>query len=138
MDKLATPKPESRLIPTEEEFAAWCEHPVTRFVAASHANKAEDCKKEWVGRSWRDGVADQVILAELRARADTFSAFVEASWFDHLRSVDFETWREKANEQRDREFGPAAGIRGGAQGAATDARPARINRRRPPRAGSGA
>lgn len=74
-----TPRPDARgvLIPTAEEFAAWCAHPITRFVASAMQQAAEQQRDAWFARSWGDGQADPLALIELRTRADAYMAFLE-------------------------------------------------------------
>jgi len=74
--------------PTQEEFEVWCRDAVTRWVAASHAKMAEEAKSAWVKATWYSGKADETELAVLRKASETFLAFIEADWLDHLRNVD--------------------------------------------------
>ncbi len=73
-----TPKPDPKApIPHPEDFDAWCEHPVTRFVAEGWRRAAEAQRDVWTGLSWGDGKADPEKLTELRTRADAYMAFQE-------------------------------------------------------------
>ena len=72
------PKPDTRIVPSPDEFDAWCEHPVTRFVAAGYLAAAEAQRDAWATMSWSSGHADPVALNELRTRADAYLAFLEA------------------------------------------------------------
>lgn len=79
----ATPKPyHGPITPTAEEFAAWCEQPVTRWVAACYSDWAENMRQTWLRDSWDSGSATPELLLELRVRADCYRAFLET---DHER-----------------------------------------------------
>jgi hypothetical protein len=88
LDNQRKPKPRlatSRHAPDRESFTAWRDHPVTQFVMAGLARNAEECREEWMRRSWTQGVADQNALTGLRERADAIMGLVEA---------DYEAWCE--------------------------------------------
>lgn len=70
------PKPLDR-VPDAEDFAAWTEHEVTRFVAHAFLIAAKAQRDEWAAISWGSGVADEAQLTILRARADAYMAFLE-------------------------------------------------------------
>jgi hypothetical protein len=98
--KSKTPQPAPKgVIPTQEEFEVWCEHPITRFVATSHANMALEAKNAWIAMTWgRESVdADTICdaLLVLQAKAETFRAFLDATWLDHLKAVDPKSWKEE-------------------------------------------
>lgn len=78
-DQPDLPKPQARPeIPHPEDWAAWCEHPVTRFVASAHKRAAELQRDDWLARTWNpQGLADQEKLIECRARADAYMALLE-------------------------------------------------------------
>lgn len=61
--------------PTAEEFSAWRDEPVTRFVMAALERNAEECREEWLRQSWETGQADPTILTGLRERADALLGF---------------------------------------------------------------
>jgi len=74
----ARPKPDRLAVtPHAEDFAAWCEHPVTRFVAGAFEQSAHAQRDAWTEMSWRAGQLDPIKHAELRARADAYMAFLE-------------------------------------------------------------
>jgi hypothetical protein len=74
----ALPKPDFNAKPPHpEDFAAWCEHPVTRFVAACYVKSAQKQGEHWLEASWGAGNPDAALLTELRARADAYNAFTE-------------------------------------------------------------
>jgi hypothetical protein len=76
------------LRPDDEEFAAWCQHPVTRFVALAHQTAAEQLKAQWTTLSWRsEPTLDPIHHATLYARADAYSAFLEASLQNYLNII---------------------------------------------------
>lgn len=71
--------------PSRDEFKAWRDDPVTRFVMAGLTRNAEECREQWLARSWGTGTADQLDLTGLRERADAIMGFVDCS---------YEGWRE--------------------------------------------
>jgi hypothetical protein len=80
----ALPKPDARVTPTADEFSAWCQHPVTRYVAAAWEVAARQQREEWARVSWRPGLLsplerDQLEhrRVELTTAADAYSAFLE-------------------------------------------------------------
>jgi hypothetical protein len=74
---MTLPRPDARITPTADEFDAWCEHPVTRYVAAAWQAAAVAQREAWTAASWSSGEADPNTLLELRTRADAYSAFLE-------------------------------------------------------------
>ena len=62
-------------MPSLEDYAAWCEHPVTRWVAAHRYNAAERLRKAWEMASWGGGDANPDMLREYRATADAYISF---------------------------------------------------------------
>lgn len=82
------PPPANRLVtPTEDEFESWCLHPVTQFVAQAMENAADDQREEWLRQSWGSGMANPVLLMELRTRADAYRAFLETGLEDYLARI---------------------------------------------------
>jgi hypothetical protein len=61
--------------PSREEFAAWRDDPVTRFVMGALNRNAEECREEWLRLSWESGTADQRKLDGLRERSDALLGF---------------------------------------------------------------
>ena len=61
--------------PSRDEFAAWRADPTTMFVMAALARNAEECREEWLARSWGSGEADQRTLDGLRERSDALLGF---------------------------------------------------------------
>lgn len=99
-------KPDARIVPTEEEFQAWCEHPCTRFVAASYAAKAQECRDRWTAFFGRNliPVDLDVQRRELFAKEECFRAFFESHYLDFLRSADPRAWEalmQQMQEGRD-------------------------------------
>lgn len=70
-------KPDSRIIPTTDEFESWTQHPVTRFVAAAWEAAALAQRDDWLARSWGGSNCDPLELRTLQTRADAYSAFLE-------------------------------------------------------------
>lgn len=66
--------------PTEEEFEAWRENPVTRWIMAACIRAAEDNKQLWFEMSWEGGNASPEALIELRTRADAYRAIAETEY----------------------------------------------------------
>lgn len=86
--RLARPAPSKRnYVPTPEEWAAWCSNPVSEWVAAAHAAKAEECHRMWTEQSWNTGTPDPALLVALRAQAQTFRAFIEANYGDYVAAT---------------------------------------------------
>jgi hypothetical protein len=83
-----TPKPDPKaLIPHSDDWAAWIEHPVTRFVATAWANAADAQRDVWIALSWGSGNPDPEKLLEYRTRADAYMAFLETPLEDYVRLV---------------------------------------------------
>lgn len=76
-------KPDTRHTPSEDEFTAWTEHPITRYVAAAWLTAANAQREAWTGSSWATGEADPMALKELRTRADAYMAFLETGLKDY-------------------------------------------------------
>lgn len=74
--------------PDPEDFAAWCEHPVTRFVAAAMARAAERQRDEWTRQSWGQGACDPIELNTLRTRADAYMAFLETGLREYVGLIE--------------------------------------------------
>ena len=98
-----TPVPFASRVITEEEFEAWCEHPVTRFVAAAYQQAAEEQREGWLRASWDGGEADPKTLVMLKTRADAYRAFVETDWAHHAAMLQAEPAWWKFFQDRARE-----------------------------------
>jgi len=61
--------------PSREEFEAWRDDDVTKFVMAALLRNADECREEWLRKSWNSGSADQLTLTGLRERADALLGF---------------------------------------------------------------
>lgn len=88
------PKPEPRILPSQDEFDSWTLHPVTQFVAASYAAKAKECQEQW-GALFRIKIKPKELDSRrkiLSAQEEVFRAFMESHYLDHLRSVDPDAW----------------------------------------------
>lgn len=83
---LPSPAPDYR--PTGDEWAAWCQHPVTRFVAAGHQTAADAQRDEWDRMSWSLIPLNEVLRATLMARADAYSAFNETSLEGYVKIME--------------------------------------------------
>ncbi len=86
---MALPKPDPRaLVPHPDDFDAWCEHPVTRFIATAYAACAAAQRDAWLTASWTTGDADPVQLNTLRTRADAYMAFLETGLNDYAKLIE--------------------------------------------------
>lgn len=65
-----------------DEFAAWRADPVTRWAMGELAKAAEAQRVAWLNQSWGDGVADPLLLAVLKTRADAYAALAEMTYED--------------------------------------------------------
>lgn len=68
--------------PTEEEFEAWHDLPITRFVMDVYAAMAEMQKQAWLDMSWDGGHANSEALIEFRTRADAYRSMSECELGD--------------------------------------------------------
>lgn len=72
---------------TAEDYDGWLEHPVTQWVLAAMDARAEEQRAHWQLVSWEEGKAPEMLLVELRTRADTLKAMREASYFDMCNAL---------------------------------------------------
>lgn len=77
--------------PTEEEYAAWRDNPVTMWVMRACALAADENRRDWQDKTWISGVADPAHLLETRTRADAYRA---------LHETEYEGW--VATHERER------------------------------------
>ena|ERR1700735_925339 len=85
------PAPKARLgvpHPTAEEFEAWAQDPVTRFVATAYAFSAALNEEAWRQLSWVQGQADPLKLVELRSRSDAYKAFLTVGHARYCEIID--------------------------------------------------
>lgn len=73
--------------PHEEDFAAWCLHPVTQWVALAHKLRAEDLREQWINYSWEYGKADPEKLLELKVEAVVNLQFLETKKEDYEQRI---------------------------------------------------
>jgi hypothetical protein len=73
--------------PTEDEFATWCEDPVTRFVTTAFLRMAEEQRRAWEAASWLGGEANEKLLIELRTRADAYAAIYQTTWEQYVGAI---------------------------------------------------
>ncbi len=74
--KDAVPEPTAfTFVPTYDEFAAWCRHPVTGYVATAMNEIADRYQKEWAQLSWDQGTCDPLILTRYKAFAEAYRSF---------------------------------------------------------------
>jgi hypothetical protein len=79
--------------PSRDEFAAWRDDPTTRFVMHALQRNADECRDEWLRKSWDGGQADQRTLDGLRERADALLGF----------TADYEAFCETLNLEPEQE-----------------------------------
>lgn len=70
--------------PTEEEFLAWKDHPVTQFVIGAYERMAEAQKEQWIRQSWDSDHADSYDLCSLKTRADAYRSMAESDLSDFI------------------------------------------------------
>lgn len=70
------------LNPTEEEFEAWQDHPITRWVFDGCRIASEAAKATFIESAWETGKVDEKTLTELRTRADCYQGLADASLND--------------------------------------------------------
>ena len=67
-------------VPTSEEFDAWRAEPVTQFVFAALRAAQDAQRDQWQAASWVRGEADELLLTELRTRADAYAGLEETDY----------------------------------------------------------
>lgn len=85
------PLPNSANVPHAEDFAAWCEHPCTRYVAAAYERAALAQRDDWLKKSWSSAELDPTERATLMARADAYSAFLETGLEGYVAIMEMDT-----------------------------------------------
>ena len=74
-------------LPSDEEFEAWRDHPITQFVMEAYRRMAAEQKAAWVEGSWEAGDANPDMLIELRTRADAYRSMSECVLDDFAATV---------------------------------------------------
>lgn len=69
-----------------EEWDQWRNNPVTTWVMAALKKSSEAQRRAWVDASWEGGIADPLLLNELRTRADAYAAMSEVT-FEGLKEI---------------------------------------------------
>lgn len=83
------PKPDPRAqVPHPEDWDAWTQHPITRFVATAFYAAAEHQREAWFDLSWTGGNADADELTRLRTRADAYMAFLETTLGEYAKLIE--------------------------------------------------
>ena len=82
--------------PTREEFAAWRDDPVTQFVMTALRRNADECREEWMKRSWEAGEADEKLLIAMRERHDALMGFT-ADYDAFCETLGVEPPREQSD-----------------------------------------
>jgi hypothetical protein len=65
---------------TADDFAAWSENPVTKWVAAAYRKQADALKADWVALSWDQGCTDRERLIAMKAQAEAFEVIADPSF----------------------------------------------------------
>ena len=65
---------------TEDDFAAWRDHPVTKWVFDSLTIVAEAQREHRMEVSWGTGTAPPEMLLELRTRQDAYRAIIDVEY----------------------------------------------------------
>lgn len=65
---------------TADDFANWREDPVTQWVMGACAKAAEEQRQGWLDATWGTGEANQLLLTELRTRADAYLILAQSDW----------------------------------------------------------
>lgn len=60
---------------TADDYALWCENPLTQWVFGICAIEAMALQDQWMEQSWHGGRADPVELAMKRGQASVFEQF---------------------------------------------------------------
>ena len=68
--------------PTEEEFKAWRDDPVTVYVRKAYERMSEAQKEAWMSWSWNGDVCEPVVLARLKAYSDCYLSMSECDLSD--------------------------------------------------------
>jgi hypothetical protein len=85
----ATPEPPKfDFTPSYEEFAAWCRHPVTSYVAQALMAISERYKTEWSDHAWGTGTIDPLMLSRYRAYSDAYASFSQSKRDDYVRAFE--------------------------------------------------
>jgi hypothetical protein len=74
--------------PTEEEYIAWRDHPVTQWILTACEAAAEENKASWVALSWEGNSADPAALLEMKTRADAYRALAQTSYDGWLETME--------------------------------------------------
>lgn len=72
-------KPEIKSAISAEEFEAWKQHPVSKWVFAALAVEAEGERQHWMQVSWEAGSADQRLLDQSRGKVIGLGLVFEGS-----------------------------------------------------------
>lgn len=75
--------------PSDEEFAAWCRHPVTRYVATAFKIMAEEEKQVWTNTVWNNAGSEFELHATLisaKSRARAYEIFISAKKEHYVRT----------------------------------------------------
>ena len=75
------------VVPDDEDFAQWAQHPITRFVAACFEIAANKNREQWEELSWMQGNCEATTLVELRTRADAYLAFSQTKKEDYEQLI---------------------------------------------------
>lgn len=77
----AVPETSDSPTPTDEQFAEWCQNPVTRYVASAFKQMIEDEKYIWANMTWNSPKPDPDVnrtLVAAKATAKAYEIFITA------------------------------------------------------------
>lgn len=74
--------------PSEEDFAAWRDNPVTQYVMRAYSQAAEDAKAKWIAHSWDAGVCEPSELIENRTLAAAYLDMVDLTYADLIGTLE--------------------------------------------------
>lgn len=76
------------MTPSAEEYQAWRDHPITRWIMEACRKAAEDNRRNWATAAWESGEANQAHLTENRVRADAYMALAETAYEGWVETHD--------------------------------------------------
>lgn len=71
--------------PSYEDFADWCDSPVTRFVARKFLTLSDYWKAVWFDNAWDSRKTPEELL-EYKLLSETYLHFIQST-LDHYKSV---------------------------------------------------
>jgi hypothetical protein len=81
----------------KDDFEAWRAHPITEAVSKALVLLAERNKQKWIDASWGGGIADPLVLADLKARAEMAQDLSELTFEELEQTLDDKPERNTAD-----------------------------------------